>query len=126
MILQYFQQCMTYQNLQIYYSPSNRDLKSSQVIVSDKSNLARKVDFLLKSSFQIMTIFIPLKVGYLVIIVVNFSCKWAQQFFSGCHKIMFDWFIFLEYFQNWWFNFIMVTWLYYFSKKATKMITIKF
>ena len=75
MILHYFQQCMTYQNLQIYYSPSNRDLKSSQVIVSDKSNLARKVDFLLKSSFQIMTIFIPLKVGYLVIIVVNFSCK---------------------------------------------------
>ena len=62
-------------DLQIYYSPSDRDLKSSQVIVSDKSNLARKVDFLLKSGFQIMTIFIPLKVGYLVIIVVNFGCK---------------------------------------------------
>ena len=35
---------------------------------------------------------------------------------------MLDWCIFSKHFSNWWFNFIMVTWLYYFSKKDTKII----
>ena len=79
-----------------------------------KSNLLRKVDFLLKS-FQVIAFFIPLEAGYLVITIVNFVYKWARQLFFGCHK-MSDWFLFSEYLSHWWFNFIMVTWLYYFSK----------
>ena len=39
---------------------------------------------------------------------------------------MSDWFIFSKYFSDWWFNFIMVAWLYYFSKQGTKMIAIEF
>ena len=56
-------------------SRSNKDLKSCQVIASDKSNLMRKVDFLLKSSFQVIAFFMSLEVGCLVIIVVNFIYK---------------------------------------------------
>ena len=41
----------------------------------DKSNFLRKDDFLLKSGFQVIAFFIPLEVGYLVIIVVNFVYK---------------------------------------------------
>ena len=41
-------------------------------------------------------------------IVVNFVYKQTQQIFLGHHKIMSDWFIFLEYFTDWQFNFIMV------------------
>ena len=63
------------------------DLKSCQVIVSDKSNLQRKVDFLLKSE---KGFFILLEGGYLVIIVVNIVYKWARQIFLGHHKIMSD------------------------------------
>ena len=50
------------------------DLKSCQVIASDKSNLQRQVDFFLKNSFQV-NIFVLLDVGYLVTIVVNFMYK---------------------------------------------------
>ena len=42
-----------------------RDLKSCQLIASDKSNLLRKVDFLLESRFQVIAFFISLEVGYL-------------------------------------------------------------
>ena len=80
---------------------SNLDLKSCQVIAYDDSNLLIKVDFLLKIGFQVIVFFIPLGVGYLVIIVVNFVYKWAWQLFLGHHKIMSDWFIFLEHFSDW-------------------------
>ena len=46
-----------------------------QVIASNKSNLLRKIDFPLKSGFQVLAFFIPLEIGYLVIIVVNFVYK---------------------------------------------------
>ena len=99
-----------------HQSHSDKDLKSCQVIGSNKSNLLRKVDFLLKSSFQVIAFFISLEVGYLVKIVLNFVCKGARKLFLGHHRIMLDWFIFSEYFSHWWFHFIMVTWLYYFPK----------
>ena len=35
-------------------SCNDRDLESCQVIAFDKSNLLRKVDFLLKSGFQVI------------------------------------------------------------------------
>ena len=73
-------------------------MKSCQVIASDESNLLRKVDFLLESSFQVIAFYIPLEEGYVVIIVANFDYKWARQLFSGHHKIISDWFIFSEYF----------------------------
>ena len=44
-------------------------------MASEKSNLLRKVDFLLKSVFQDIVFFIRLEVGYLVIIFVNFVYK---------------------------------------------------
>ena len=37
-------------------------LKSYQVIASDRPNLLRKVDFLLKSGSQVIKLFIPLEV----------------------------------------------------------------
>ena len=97
-----------------------------KLIASDKSNLLRKFDFLLKSGFQVIAFYVSLEVGYLAVIVLNFVYKWARQLFSGHHKIMPNWFIFSEYFSDWWFNFIMFTWLYFFSKYDTKMIAIKF
>ena len=72
------------------------DLKSCQVIASDKSNLLRKVDFLLKSGFQVIEFFTPLEVGSLLFIVVNSVYKWAQQLFLGHHKIISEWL----YFRN--------------------------
>ena len=54
---------------------ATQGFKSCQVIASDKSNLLRKVDFLLKSCFQVIAFLIPLEIGYLVIIVVNFVYK---------------------------------------------------
>ena len=66
-----------------------------------------------------------MEVGHLVIIVVDFVYK-CTQLFSGYHEVMSDWFIFSEHLSDWWFNFIMVTWLYYFSKQDTKVIAIKF
>ena len=51
------------------------ELKVCQVIASDKSNLLRQVYLFLKSDFQVTAFFIPLKVGYSVIIVVNFVYK---------------------------------------------------
>ena len=45
------------------------------MIASDKSNLLRKADFLQKSSFQVTAFSIPLEVGYLVIIPLNFVYK---------------------------------------------------
>ena len=71
-----------------------RDLK-----ISDKSKLLRTVDFLKKSVFQVVPFFILSEVGYLLI-VVNFVYKWARKLFS-------------EYFSDWWFNFIIFTWLYF-------------
>ena len=65
-------------------------MKSCQVIASYKSILLRKVDFLLKSGFQVVAFFIPLEVWYLVIIVVNFVYKWPRQLFLGYHKIISD------------------------------------
>ena len=65
-----------------------------------KSNLLTKVDFLLEIVFQVTLIFIPLEVGYVVIIVGNFVYKGARQLISGHHKIMCDWFIFSEYFYD--------------------------
>ena len=62
-------------NLLNLQSRSDRDLKISQVIAHDKSNVLRKVDFLLKCGFQVIAFFILLEVGYLVIIVVNFVSK---------------------------------------------------
>ena len=53
----------------------DRDLKICQVIASDKSNLLRTADFLLKCGFQVKAFFILSEVGYLVIIVVNFVYK---------------------------------------------------
>ena len=98
-------------------SRRDRDLKSCQHIASNKSNLLKKVLFLLKSGFQVISqIFILLEVGHRVTIVVNFSYKGGPQSFSGHYKIMPDWFIYLEYFSDWWFNFIVVTWLCYFCK----------
>ena len=61
--------------------------------------------------------------GLLVTVIVNFVYQWAQELLSGHnndhnndHKIMSDWFIFWEHFSDWWFNFIMVMWLYCFWK----------
>ena len=67
-----------------------------------------------------------MEVGHLVIIVVDFVYKCTRQLFSGYHEVMSDWFIFSEHLSDWWFNFIMVMWLYYFSKQDTKVIAIKF
>ena len=44
-------------------------------IASDMSNLLRKVHILLVSDFQVIAFFIPLEVGYLFIIVVNFELR---------------------------------------------------
>ena len=55
----------------------DRDSKSWQLIASGKSNLLRKVYFLLESDFQATTFFIHLEVGYLVTIVANFVHKRA-------------------------------------------------
>ena len=55
-------------------------------MASEKSNLLRKVDFLLKSGFQDIVFFIRLEVGYLVIIFVNFVYKWAQNYFRDIIK----------------------------------------
>ena len=46
-----------------------------------------KFHFLLKSTFQVMSFFIVLEVGYLVTIVVNFVCKRVLQLFSRHYKI---------------------------------------
>ena len=101
-------------------------MKSYTVLASDKTNLIRIVHFLLRIGFQVIAFFIFFKVRYLVAIIVNFNYKWARQLFSGHYKVISDWFIFLEYFSDWWFNFIMATRLYYFSKEDTKTIAIKF
>ena len=45
------------------------------IIASDKSKLLRKVDFFLKSGFQIIAFFILLEIRYLVIIAINFVYK---------------------------------------------------
>ena len=66
------------------------DLKSCQLTASDKSNLLRKVQFLLKRGFQVIAFFILLEVGYLVAIIVNFVYPWARQLFSEHYKIMSD------------------------------------
>ena len=47
-------------------------MKRGHLIASDKSGLSRKVHFLLKSGFPVTGLFIFLKVGYLVAIVVIF------------------------------------------------------
>ena len=69
-------------------------MKSCQVIASDKSNLLRKVDFLLKIGFQVIAFFLSLEVQYLAIIVVNFVYKRARQLF---HVVLL---FFTEGYQN--------------------------
>ena len=78
-----------------------------------------------KSGFKVIGYFILLEVGCLVTTVVNFLYKWARQVFLSYCKVKSDGFIFSEYFFNWLFNFIIVMWLYNFSKKDTKIIAIK-
>ena len=58
-------------------------LFSNYISTSDKSNLLKKVDFLLKRGFQVVALFISFEVRYLVIIVVSFVYKWAQEYFRG-------------------------------------------
>ena len=41
----------------------------------------------------------------------------------GTSQITSDWFIFSEYFSDWWFNFIMVTWLFYFHSKIFSRVS---
>ena len=48
----------------------DRDLKSCQLIASDKTNFMRKVHFPLKSGFRVLTFFILLEVGYFDTIAV--------------------------------------------------------
>ena len=70
------------------------DLKSYQLIASDKSSLLRKNLFLLKSGFQVMVFFILLEAGYLVKIAVTL---YIRKLFSRHYK-MFDRFMFSKYF----------------------------
>ena len=100
--------------------PDRQDLKSCQLIAFDKSNLQRIAHFLPKSDFHIVAIFILLEVGYLVTIVMNFVYKWARQLFSEHYKTTSAWFMFSEFFSDWWFNFVTVTKLYYFFKVGYK------
>ena len=83
------------------------DLKSCQVIANDKSNLLRKNDFLLESGFQVVVFFILLELGYLIIKIMSDWFIFSDHFT--------DWFIFSGHFTDWWFNFFMVSQLYYFS-----------
>ena len=75
-----------------------------------------KVDLILKRDFQVITFFIHLEVGYLVLIAASFFYKWVRQLFLRHHKIISDWFILSEHFSDWWFNLIMAKWFYYFWK----------
>ena len=57
-------------NLRFKHNLKNFSLKkvaATGISASNKSNLLRKVDFLLKIDFQVIAFFIPLEVGYLVI-----------------------------------------------------------
>ena len=69
-----------------------------QGLAFDTYNLLRKADFLLKSGFQDIAIFIPLEEGYLVIIVINVVYKWVRELFSGYQKIMSEIYIFWIFF----------------------------
>ena len=100
--------------------PDRQDLKSCQLIAFDKSNVQRIAHFLPKSDFHVVAIFILLEVGYLVTIVMYFVYKWARQLFSEHYKITSAWFMFSEFFSDWWFNFVTVTKLYYFFKVGHK------
>ena len=64
-----------FRDIYVYQSRSDRDLKSCQVIASEKSKLLRKVDFLRKSGFQVIAFFVPVDIKYLVMFVVNFVYK---------------------------------------------------
>ena len=48
--------------------PRRQGFENCQVITSDKSNLLRKVEFLLESDFQILAFFL-LEVGYFIIVI---------------------------------------------------------
>ena len=61
-------------------------LFSNYISTSNKSNLQRKVDFLLKRGFQVVALFISFEVRYHVIIFVSFVYKWAQEYFRGITK----------------------------------------
>ena len=58
------------------------DMKSFQIIASDKYNSLRKVDLFLKRGFQVIVFSIPFEVAYLVIFV-NFVFKSARQLFTS-------------------------------------------
>ena len=55
--------------------PQGQVFEKLLALAFDKSNFLRKVDFLLKSGFQVKASFILLEIGYFVIIVVNFIYK---------------------------------------------------
>ena len=59
----------------ITLSRRDMDLKSSFLVPFDKSNLLRKIHFLLESNFQVIASFVLLEIGYLVTIVVNVFCN---------------------------------------------------
>ena len=57
--------------LEFNVKPLGQEFESCQLIASDKSNLLRKVLFLLKSGFQVMAFFFLSEVGYIVTIVFH-------------------------------------------------------
>ena len=61
-------------------------MKSCKVIASDESNLLRKVDFLLKSSFHVIAFLILLEVGYLVIIVAKLCLQMSTTVIFGASQ----------------------------------------
>ena len=83
----------------------DKDLKSCQLIASDKSNLLRKVCFLLKSGSPVIGFSILLEVGYLDAIVLNLVYKW-QHLFLGHYKIIPNWVIFLECFSEFHYGYV--------------------
>ena len=94
---------MTVSDLFHSSKPRDRDFESCQLISFDKSNSLRKVHFLLKNGCQVKESFV-LKVGYLVIIVRKPCLQMSTTIiFENC-KIICDWFIYLKYSSNWWFN----------------------
>ena len=68
------------------YRYMERDLKSYQIIASDKSNLLRKVHFLLKSVFQVTVYFILWEVGYFITTVINFVKSEHNNYFQAITK----------------------------------------
>lgn len=67
--------------------PQDKDLESCRLKASDKSDLIRKVYFLLKSGLHVTAFFILLEAGYLATtIVVNFIYKLSTTIIFGTLK----------------------------------------